>query len=221
MYHAAVVEVLVNPGGGNLQTAGLGQYQPGFGHILQLGEDFAASCCQHRAAFNAEGDIAAQLSGQLFQLIIFQVKLPITVQTAQNCCRITAAACQSCCQKNFFVQGDVNVRNNIAVTCEQGSCSVGQVIRTAAEVVQIAADLNAVTLADNNLVAQTDALHNHTYLMVAVLSLTENIESQIYFGICRFFYLLHYKFTCLMLYTVLFYTAYACIARIFFERSGF
>ena len=115
----------------------------------------------------------------------------------------------------------MNVRNNIAVTCEQGCCSVGQVIRTAAEVVQIAADLNAVTLTDNNFVAQTDALHNHTYLMVAVLSLAENIKSQIYFGVCRFFYLLHYKFTCLMLYTVLFYTAYACIARIFFERSGF
>ena len=59
MYHAAVVEVLVNPGGGNLQTAGLGQYQPGFGHVLQLGEDFAATCCQHGAAFDAEGDIAA------------------------------------------------------------------------------------------------------------------------------------------------------------------
>ena len=107
------------------------------------------------------------------------------------------------------------------MTCEQCGCSVGQVVRTATEVVQIAADLNAVTLADNNLVAQADALHNHTYLVVAVLTLAENIKSQIYFGICRFFYLLHYKFTCLMLYTVLFYTAYACIARIFFERSGF
>ena len=96
MYYTAVVKVLVNPGGGNLQSAGLGQYQPGFGHVLQLDEDFAATCCQHGAAFDAEWDIAAQLRSELFQLIIFQVKLPVTVQTAQNCCRITAATCQSC-----------------------------------------------------------------------------------------------------------------------------
>ena len=106
------------------------------------------------------------------------MQLPIFIKAAQHGSSISTATSKACGQKNFFVQGNVNVRNYAGMLSQKGSRLISKVIAATAKARNIGRNIDfalAAAGSNNNLITKPHALHNHANLMVAVLAASQDV----------------------------------------------
>ena len=86
----------------------------------------------------------------------------------------------------MLIQGDLYALFDVELLHQQAGCPVSQIILIYRQVEQVGgqADSRLLPLLNANLVIEIHCLHYHSYVMVAILSLSQYIQSQIYHSQC-------------------------------------
>ena len=108
------------------------------------------------------------------------------VQAVKDSGGITASSCKSCCNRYLFIQDNMDALADVVVFPDQYGGLVYEVIFICGEVGQVRFNSYGGIVGPENgyLIIQAYGLHNHSNLVIAVLSFSDHIQTEINLCIC-------------------------------------
>ena len=135
----------------------------------------------------------------------------------------TAAACQSRCHRNMLIQHDLHTLADPKFLDQELCCFISNIGISCREKSQVGRkfDPRFFLLCQLYFIIQINGLHDHTHIMISVLSSSQYIQSQVYFCKCFQLNLIHpylpssqSQNACCILYTL-----YLQYTHIFFKNQ--
>ena len=182
------VDLLVQRRGGHAEI-GLADDQHALGHVGELPQPLAPALAHAGAADDAEGDVAADLSAHLGQSADGERCAEMLIQSPEHSGGVGAAAGEASFTGDPLGDADLDAAQILAGDLlEELGGLPGQVPLVTGDALLVALEDPGLSGAhiDLHIVPQGDGLHDGLDVVEAVLPQTQNIQSQIDLGKCRF-----------------------------------
>ena len=166
-----------------------GRYaDPGLGHQniagrhgwqwSQLLSDALSQCC---AAHDTIRHIGADFHAPLHELLLGKSQPVHAVQPVQNGRRVGASSCHARCHRNVFFQVNGKSAPDVKFLKQQIRSLIYQIIFIGGQIIEIRSDPDSffVLLHQRKTIKNTHCLHDHPYVVVAVLPSSEHVQTQI------------------------------------------
>lgn len=179
------LKALIGSFGGNIDSGLTDQYKT-VRHLSDPGQFLPDPLCQGSSSHHTVRNICPDIHSTIHQLLLAQSQFKKPVDPHQCSCRIRASACHTCCHRNKFLKMDIHTTLNLKFIHQKLRRLIHQIsfiIRNIGIIDRQGNPRLPHPLHLQNII-HLYRLHDHPDFMIAILSLSENIQSQIYLRQC-------------------------------------